>query len=53
MGKIIYMFKETIYLIKQHKLLFLSPIFIMLILLGFLVYSIGPAVITSFIYAGF
>jgi hypothetical protein len=53
MKKIIYMFKEMFYLIKKHKLVFLAPLFIIFILLGFLVYSIGPAVITSFIYAGF
>jgi hypothetical protein len=51
--KIIYMLKEFFYLIKKHKLVFLAPIFIILALLVFLVYSIGPAVITTFIYAGF
>jgi hypothetical protein len=46
------MLKELSYLIKKHKLAFLAPIFIILAFLSFLVYYIGPAVITSFIYAG-
>lgn len=40
------------YLIKRHKLIYLAPIFFVLTLLAFLVYYIGPAAITSFIYAG-
>ncbi|MDD5282458.1 MAG: DUF5989 family protein [Candidatus Omnitrophica bacterium] len=53
MKKIIYVLKEFFYLVKKHKLLFLAPIFITFALLVFLVYSIGPAAITAFIYAGF
>jgi len=53
MKKIIYMLKEIFYLIKKHKLVFLAPILIILALLAFLVYSVGPAIITTFIYAGF
>ena len=52
MKKILYILKEMFYLVKKHKLAYLLPIFIVLILLTFLVYYIGPAVITSFIYAG-
>jgi hypothetical protein len=52
MAKILYILKEIFYLIGKHKLAFLAPIFIILALLSFLVYYIGPAVITSFIYAG-
>jgi hypothetical protein len=52
MRKILYILKEMAYLIRRHRLAFLAPILIMLALLAFLVYYIGPALITSFIYAG-
>lgn len=39
-------------MIRKHKLYFLAPIFIILALLAFLVFYIGPAAIISFIYAG-
>lgn len=52
MNKVVYILKEMGYLIKKHKLAFLAPILIVLALLAFLVYYIGPAVITTFIYAG-
>ncbi len=52
MNKIVYIFKEMFYLVKRHKLAYLLPIFITLALLVFLVYYIGPAVVTSFIYSG-
>ena len=52
MNKVTYILKEMGYLIKQHKLAFLAPILIVLAILAFLVYYIGPAVITTFIYAG-
>ncbi|MBU1726596.1 MAG: hypothetical protein KJ880_03095 [Candidatus Omnitrophica bacterium] len=44
--------KEALYLIRKHKLYFLTPIFIMLAILAFFVYYVGPAIIVSFIYAG-
>lgn len=50
--KSVYIFRELFYLIKRHKLYFFAPLFIMLALLAFLVYYIGPAVMVSFIYAG-
>lgn len=52
MKKIIYILKETFYLIKKHKVFFLAPIFIILALLTILVFYIGPSVMISFIYAG-
>jgi hypothetical protein len=52
MKKILYILKEMFYLIKSHKLYLLCPILIILAILAFLVYYIGPAVIVSFIYAG-
>jgi hypothetical protein len=52
MNKVVYMLKEMGYLVKKHKLAFLAPILITLVLLAVLVYYIGPAAITTFIYAG-
>ncbi len=52
MKKIIYFLKEMFYLIRKHKLYFLSPILLILAFLAFLVFYIGPSVIISFIYAG-
>lgn len=39
-------------MIRKHKLQIIAPILIILAVLAFLVYYIGPAVIVSFIYAG-
>ena len=52
MKKIKFIFQEMWNLIKQRKLLFLSPILLCLAVLAILVYQIGPAVIISFLYAG-
>jgi hypothetical protein len=51
-SKVIFILRETIYLVKKHRLYFLAPLFIMLAILSFFVYYFGPAVIVSFIYAG-
>jgi hypothetical protein len=52
MRKVIFLIKQMLVLVKKHKLSFLAPLFIILAILAFLVYYIGPAVIISFIYAG-
>lgn len=52
MKKIWRILKEMLYLIRKHKLYFLSPLLIILVLLAFLAFYIGPSVIISFIYAG-
>jgi len=52
MKKVMYILKEMFYLIRKHKLYFLTPIFIILALLAFFVYHVGPAAVVSFIYAG-
>ena len=52
MKKVWYILKELGFLIRKEKLFFLAPIFIILALLAFLVYTIGPATILTFIYAG-
>ena len=52
MKKIGYILKEMLHMIRKNKLYFICPILIMLALLAFLVYYIGPPVIIAFIYAG-
>lgn len=51
-NKLVYILKETFYMIKKHKFYIAAPIFILLALLAFLVYYVGPTIIFSFIYAG-
>ncbi len=51
-NKVIFILKETLYLVKKHRLYFLAPLFIALAILSFFVYYLGPAVVVSFIYAG-
>jgi len=50
--KVIYIVKEMFYMIKRHKIYFLAPILILLVLLALVIFYIGPSVIITFIYAG-
>lgn len=52
MKKLIYILREMFRLIARNKLYFLLPVLICLALLGFLVYSLGPAALVTFLYAG-
>ena len=52
MNKIKFIMTEMFRMIRKHNLTIIAPILIVLGLLAFLVYYIGPAVILSFIYAG-
>ena len=52
MKKIAYLFKETLYLVKKHKMYFLLPILLVLAILAVLAYQLGPGIVTVFIYAG-
>ncbi len=52
MKKIRYILNEMLYMIKKEKLFFIMPILIILTLLAFLIYHIGPSIIVTFIYAG-
>lgn len=52
MKKISFIIREMMLMIRKHKLQIIAPILIILAVLAFLVYYIGPAVIVSFIYAG-
>jgi hypothetical protein len=53
MKKFMYILKEMLQLIRRNQVWFLAPILIALVILAFIVYSVGPAVVVTFIYAGF
>lgn len=52
MTKTGYLVKEMTVLIRKHKLYFISPMLLLLGLIAFLVYYLGPTAIVSFLYAG-
>lgn len=52
MGRIRLIFRETFRLIRRHKFYFLMPILIVLALIALLVYTVGPATLVAFLYAG-
>lgn len=52
MKKLTMIFREMFRLIGRNKLYFLTPIFIFLAVLAFLVYSLGPVAVVTFLYAG-
>ena len=52
MRKIRFILKEMMLMIRKHRIRMIAPILIIMAVLAFLVYYIGPAVIVSFIYAG-
>lgn len=52
MEKVVYIVREMLVLIRKEKLFFLAPLMIVLAFLAFLVYHVGPAITTTFIYAG-
>lgn len=52
MRKLLLILSETWVLIRRNKVWFLAPIFIGLALLAFLVYSLGPVAMVTFLYAG-
>ena len=52
MRKIAYIFREMIFLIRTHKVYFIAPILIVLVLLVVLAFYVGPTAVLTFIYAG-
>ena len=52
MKKLFMVLRELSILIRRNKMYFMAPIFICLALLAFLVYSLGPVAVVSFLYAG-
>ena len=53
MQKVKFLFSQMVSTIQRHKAWFFAPILMMLAVLSFLIYYIGPGIVTSFIYAGF
>ncbi len=52
MRKLWHILREIYRLIWRNKLYFLLPILLSLALLAFLVFSLGPAALITFLYAG-
>lgn len=52
MRKLLLILREIFRLLMRNKLYFLAPILIMLAVLAFLVYSLGPVAVITFLYAG-
>ncbi len=52
MRKLALILKEMFRLIGRNKLYFLAPILISLAILAFLVYTLGPVAMVTFLYAG-
>jgi hypothetical protein len=52
MRKLVMILREAFRLIKRNKVWFLAPILIGLALLAFLVYTLGPVAMVTFLYAG-
>lgn len=50
--RVVYIIKEMLFMIRQHKLYFLAPVLFILAVLAILVYTMGPTAIVAFLYAG-
>jgi hypothetical protein len=52
MRKLLLILRETLVLVRNNKVWFLLPILVGLALLAFLVYTLGPVAMVTFLYAG-
>ncbi|MFH1619566.1 MAG: hypothetical protein ABIG11_06635 [bacterium] len=52
MTKLLLILRESLLLVRKHKMYFLLPFLILLAFLALLAYQIGPGIVVSFIYAG-
>ncbi len=52
MRKLLLIIREMFLLVRRNKLYYLVPILVTLGILAFLVYTVGPTAIVTFIYAG-
>ncbi len=43
---------EMLYLIRKYRFYIIAPTLILLALVGFFVYQVGPVIVVSFLYAG-
>jgi hypothetical protein len=52
MRKLKHILKETLYLIREHKLYFISPLLIFLCILAITFFQLGQSILLAFIYSG-
>jgi hypothetical protein len=52
MRKLLMILREGFHLVRRNKVWFLMPILVGLALLAFLVYTLGPVAMVTFLYAG-
>ena len=52
MRKLLYIFKEMLYLMRKERLYILAFLFMVLLMVAVLVYHVTPVAIISFVYAG-
>ncbi|MCX5792306.1 MAG: hypothetical protein NTY45_08865 [Elusimicrobia bacterium] len=52
MKKIVLIIRESLALVRKHKIYFLLPLLLSLSLLALLAFHVGPGIVVSFIYAG-
>jgi hypothetical protein len=52
MRRIYFILKEMVHLIRAHKTYVIAPILIVLVILAFFAFVLGPTAVLTFIYAG-
>lgn len=52
MRRVLYILKQMLHMVRSQHIYFIAPMLVVLALLAFLVYYVGPAIIISFLYAG-
>lgn len=52
MRRLWFITKEMLHLIRAHKMYFIAPILISLVILTLLAFYLGPTAVLTFIYAG-
>ncbi len=52
MKKMFLMIRESLNLVRKHKVYFLLPLLLCLAVLTLLAFQVGPGIVVSFIYAG-
>jgi len=52
MKKMMLIIRESVKLMREHKIYFFLPLLICLIVLVLLAFQIGPGIVIAFIYAG-
>jgi hypothetical protein len=50
--KILYILRESLYLVRRERLWVLGAVFVLLAVVAFFVYQVTPITVVSFIYAG-